>query len=235
LLHVPNPAALVGTAYGRALLTKLGLLALVFSLGGANFLLRGRGPFGRLVGAELVLAFAIFVATGFLTSLPPATAVSPEAPARDVEVLEVQLDPVGDSVASGTATFRERKAGLELTLEVSGLPKPGAKYFGEVHEGACENARLGGDPGPEYAGADDPAPVTVHFETLSSGSPEYAHGGDHEDAELSLVGSADGTGRLVTSLRDYGSIDELLSGESKYLDLHAPGPGDPTIVCGEVV
>lgn len=231
LLHVPNLAALVGTAYGRALLTKLGLLTLVFALGGANFLLRGRGPFGRLVGAELVLALAIFVATGFLTSLPPATAVSPEAPAGDVEVLEVRLDPVGDSVTSGTATFREKEAGLELTLEVSGLPEPGA-YSGEIHEGACESGQQGGDPGPSYAGADRPVPV--RFEPLSSGGPEYAHEGAHEDADVSLVGSADGTGRVVTLLRDYRSMDELLSGRTRYLDLHAPRPGDPTIVCGEV-
>jgi putative copper export protein len=209
LLHVPNLAALVDTPYGRSLLTKLGLLVLLLGIGGTNYFLRGRGPFGRLVGAELVLALAIFVATGFLTSLPPATAVSPEAPARNVEELEIQLDPVGDSVTSGTATFREREAGLELTLTVSGLPKPGATYSGDIHEGSCENGQQGG-------------------------GPEHAHGGAHEDADLSLVGSADGTGRAVTLLRDYGSMDELLSGGPKYLDLRAPLPGHPTIVCGEV-
>ncbi|HEX2185898.1 MAG TPA: CopD family protein, partial [Chloroflexota bacterium] len=153
LLHVSNLAALVDTPYGRALLTKLGLLVLLLAVGGTNYLLRGRGPFGRLVGAELALALAIFVATGFLTSLPPATAVSQEAPAKDVEVLEVGLDPVGNTVASGTATFREREAGLELTLEVSGLPEPGAEYFGEIHDGVCENGQQGGEPGAEFADA----------------------------------------------------------------------------------
>ena len=82
LLHVPNLAALVGTAYGRALLTKLGLLTLVLALGGISFMLRSRGPSVHLLGAELILALAIFVATGFLTSLPPATAVKQEAPPR---------------------------------------------------------------------------------------------------------------------------------------------------------
>jgi copper transport protein len=116
LLHVPNLAALVGTAYGRALLTKLCLLTLVLALGGISFLLRRRGPYGRLLGAELILALGVFVATGFLTSLPPATAVKQEAPPEDVEVLEVQLDPVGDSVTSGTATFRE-----DMASETAGL------------------------------------------------------------------------------------------------------------------
>jgi hypothetical protein len=170
-----------------------------------------------------------------LTSLPPATAVSREAPAKDVEVIEVGLDPVGDSVTSGTATFRERDAGLELTLEVSGLPKPEAEYFGEIHEGVCENGQQGGEPGAEFADASRPAPVTVRFELLSAESTEYAHGGEaHQDADVSLVGSADGTGQAITLLQDYRTIDELLSGGPKYLDLHAPAPRDPSIACGEI-
>jgi copper transport protein len=73
VLHVPSPQALIETPYGRALLVKLALLALVLAVGSANLLLRGRGPFGRLVVVELLLALGLFVATGFLTSLPPAS------------------------------------------------------------------------------------------------------------------------------------------------------------------
>jgi copper transport protein len=73
LLHVPSPQALVDTPYGRALLVKLGLLVLVLAMGASNFLLGGRGPFGRLIVVELLLALALFVTTGFLTSLPPAS------------------------------------------------------------------------------------------------------------------------------------------------------------------
>ncbi len=71
LLHVPSVTAMVGSSYGLALIVKLGLLVFLLAAGAANLVLRGRGPFGRLVGGELVLAAAIFVATGFLTSLPP--------------------------------------------------------------------------------------------------------------------------------------------------------------------
>jgi copper transport protein len=74
LLHVPSLQALVTTPYGRALLVKLGLLTFVLAIGAANFLLRGGGPFGRLVVVELLLALGLFIATGFLTSLPPASA-----------------------------------------------------------------------------------------------------------------------------------------------------------------
>jgi putative copper export protein len=71
VLHVPSLQALVATPYGRALLAKLALLALLLIVGASNLLLRGRGPFGRLLVVELVLALGLFAATGFLTSLPP--------------------------------------------------------------------------------------------------------------------------------------------------------------------
>jgi copper transport protein len=73
VLHVPNPQALLATPYGRALMVKLALVTLLLGVGASNFLLRGRGPFGRLVILELLLALGLFVATGFLTSLPPAS------------------------------------------------------------------------------------------------------------------------------------------------------------------
>ncbi|HZB81521.1 MAG TPA: CopD family protein [Rubrobacteraceae bacterium] len=77
LLHVPSVSALIGTPYGHALLIKLGLLGFLLALGAQNLRLEGRGPFSRFVGAELVLAIGIFIATGFLTSLPPADADQP--------------------------------------------------------------------------------------------------------------------------------------------------------------
>jgi copper transport protein len=71
VLHVPSPQALLTTPYGRALVAKLVLLSLLLAVGASNLLLRGRGPLGRLLVAELLLALGLFMATGFLTSLPP--------------------------------------------------------------------------------------------------------------------------------------------------------------------
>lgn len=71
LLHLPSFSALIGTEYGRALIMKLGLVAFVLPAGALNLIDRGQGPFGRMVGAELLLALGLFVATGFLTTLPP--------------------------------------------------------------------------------------------------------------------------------------------------------------------
>ena len=87
LLHVPSLSALANTPYGRTLAMKLGLLVFLFAAGGLSLMLQGREPFGHLVGVELLLAIGVFVATGFLTSLPPADRVQPatgaEAPQFD--------------------------------------------------------------------------------------------------------------------------------------------------------
>jgi copper transport protein len=77
LLHVPSVEGLLTTPYGRALMVKLGLAVLLLVAGGVNLVLEGRGPFGRIVGGELILAILIFVATGFLTTLPPASVAPP--------------------------------------------------------------------------------------------------------------------------------------------------------------
>ena len=77
LLHVPSVEGLFGTPYGRALMIKLGLVMFLFAAGGANLVLGGRGPFGRIWGVELVLAVGVIVTTGFLTSLPPASSALP--------------------------------------------------------------------------------------------------------------------------------------------------------------
>lgn len=56
---------------------KLGLIVFLLTTGGINLIDKGDGPFGRMVDAELVLAVAIFIAAGFLTSLPPVGYASP--------------------------------------------------------------------------------------------------------------------------------------------------------------
>lgn len=72
LLHVPSFSSLIETPYGRALFVKLGLMVFLLAAGGMNLVDRGENEaFGRLVGLELALALLVFVATGFLTTLPP--------------------------------------------------------------------------------------------------------------------------------------------------------------------
>lgn len=78
LLHIPSLSALITTPYGRFLSIKLLLLIFLLALGAQNLRLQGSGPFGRLVRYELLLALGDFVATGFLTSQPPADVAQQE-------------------------------------------------------------------------------------------------------------------------------------------------------------
>jgi hypothetical protein len=129
----------------------------------------------------------VVVAAALLTPLSPGGSSRGDSP-KEVEVLEVKLDPVGDSVTSGTATFRERGDVLYLELEASGLPKDGVVYFGEIHEGVCKRGQQGRDAGAEYAEVARPDSVSVGFDLLSANSPEYAHSGTHADADVLLGG-----------------------------------------------
>ena len=53
-------------------------MVFLLAAGGMNLIGRGKNEtFGRLVGLELALATLVFVATGFLTTLPPASVVLP--------------------------------------------------------------------------------------------------------------------------------------------------------------
>ncbi|MDQ4107104.1 MAG: DUF2269 family protein, partial [Actinomycetota bacterium] len=71
LLHISSFSDLIGTPYGRALFMELGLVAFMLPICLMNLLDKGRDPFGSMVVLELILAFGVFAATGFLSSLPP--------------------------------------------------------------------------------------------------------------------------------------------------------------------
>jgi hypothetical protein len=162
-----------------------------------------------------------------------------------------ELRPVGDSGVSGEAVFRgSGSLGVQVDLEVSGLPAPGdpeepESYFAQVHGGSCSEAPRGGSQEPEddHGGGDHhghehehggggPSLALVRLERFFGAAPEYAHDPEYSsppadglpsnvDAPLSLVASADGTA-AVSSLLDGVEPDEITSGGPKYLDLRAP-------------
>lgn len=90
--QVPNPAALVDTGYGVALLVKLGLVVVTIGFAAVNLLVLGprlraaavsnpHPPKGadavardltRTIGAEALLGVAILAVVGVLTALPPS-------------------------------------------------------------------------------------------------------------------------------------------------------------------
>jgi copper resistance protein D len=80
--YVGEPAAMVGTAYGVMILSKVTVLLAILGVAAANFrLVRGASAngiadrAGRLVEVELGLAVTVIFAAASLTSLPPAVDV----------------------------------------------------------------------------------------------------------------------------------------------------------------
>ncbi|MFZ5827473.1 MAG: copper resistance protein CopC [Bacillota bacterium] len=129
LLHLPGWEALWTTAYGRSLLLKVLLLLPVLGLAAYNLRRRGQGRFRQAVAGELALLVAIFVAAGFLTSLPPA---------RVEQAL--RQGPFAESVQAGGLT-------IELTVTPNRLGFNGAtirltRPDGTPEQGASAGLRL---------------------------------------------------------------------------------------------
>jgi copper transport protein len=82
LLHINQLDLLAATTYGRALLVKIGLFALLFLLGAVNLGLLSRRlhtsgdrlarAFSRTVRTELVLGMVLLLAVGAMTSVAPS-------------------------------------------------------------------------------------------------------------------------------------------------------------------
>jgi hypothetical protein len=156
---------------------------------------------------------------------------------------EAELSPVGDSSVSGAAVFREvGSLGVQVELEVSGLPEPGEPYYAQVHEGSCSEAPRGGDqereddhgddhPGHEH-GALGPSLALVHPGALLAKVGEYVDHSEFEappadelsgniDAPIGVLSSDDGTA-FVSSLLEGVEPEQLTSGSPKYMDLREP-------------
>ncbi len=56
----------------------------------------------------------------------------------------LEITPSRDSGVSGTATLTETGGGVEVVLDVQGLPKDGIEHMAHIHEGAtCADDRAG--------------------------------------------------------------------------------------------
>lgn len=99
-----------------------------------------------------------------------------------------------------------------MRLDLRGLPDPGVTYLSHLHPGTCGDEHAGDDRGEEDHEHDG-----TSAEEARSDEIEYP---------LTPVGSdAEGGGSSTTLLEDV-TIEELLSGEPKYINVHAAGSGD---------
>lgn len=165
-----------------------------------------------LSALALPAAAALLVACGSdetpsaSTAAPTEGVSSASVPAADLEVM--MLDPAGAEV--GTVTASEVEGGLQITVEVSGLP---AGFHGfHVHSvGVCE---------PDSTSPTDPS-MTGDFLSAGGhlGAMDASHG-THEGDLPSLFVMADGTGTLTT-VTDTMTLADITDEDGSAVMVHA--------------
>jgi uncharacterized protein (DUF305 family) len=127
---------------------------------------------------------------------------------------EVDLEPANGSGTKGTATLSKANGGVKIVLEVSGLPKSSSTYLAHIHPGTCG----------EEQGAEE-----------EHGHAGHEHG-THEEIKYPLTPvkpDSVGNGSSTTVVRGV-TLEGLLSGEPKHVNVHEPGSGQPPVTCANL-
>src|SRR5215204_3649292 len=137
-----------------------------------------------------------------------AVALSASAWGQEDQTMQVDLTPSRESGVSGTATLKDVKGGVEVTLEMRNLPKPGIKHINHIHAGGtCADDRDGRT-----------APVTIPLETITA--------------------QKDGTGSATTTIKDVSVAQLFGEDKERFILLHAEtkeGEGvPPGIACADL-
>jgi uncharacterized protein (DUF305 family) len=121
---------------------------------------------------------------------------------------EVDLEPASGSGTTGTATLSKAKGGgVKVVLKVFGLPSSGTMYLAHIHPGTCAEEEAGG---------------------AEHGHSHHEHGAT-EEIEYPLTPvepDAKGDGTSTTVVHN-ATLEGLLSGDPKHVNVHRPGSGEP--------
>ena len=121
---------------------------------------------------------------------------------------EVDLEPANGSGTTGTATLSKADGGgVKVVLKVSGLPSSGTMYLAHIHPGTCAEEQASG---------------------AEHGHTHHEHGATEEiEYPLSPVEpDAKGDGTSTTVVHGV-TLEGLLSGDPKHVNVHRPGFGEP--------
>jgi hypothetical protein len=160
--------------------------------------------------AAIPMAEAILKRTGLpeVTQLAESIATSQRAEIETMKAMveakvgnsaEVDLEAQNSSGTTGSATLSRTDGGVKVVLEVSGLPNSGTVYLAHIHPGIC---------GEE--------------------EEDHEHGAS-EEIEYPLTPvepDGQGNGSSTTRLKNV-TLEGLLSGDPKLINVHAPGSGEP--------
>jgi uncharacterized protein (DUF305 family) len=120
---------------------------------------------------------------------------------------EVDLEPQNGSDTTGKATLSKTAGdGVRVTLDVRGLPKSSSTYLAHIHPGICGEEEGGGSH--EHAAHEHGSAKEIEY-PLTPVEPD-----------------GQGEGSSTTFLKNV-TLEGLLSGEAKHINVHAPGSGEP--------
>jgi hypothetical protein len=152
----------------------------------------------RLSGAALAITmFGVLVLT-----------LSASAEAKEGQTAEVKLTQSRDSGVSGSATLKDVKGGVKVTLQMQNLPEAGIKHINHIHAGGtCADDRAGRT-----------APVTIPLKTITA--------------------QKDGTGSATTTIEGVSVAQLFGEDKERFILLHAEakkGEGvPPGIACADL-
>jgi Cu/Zn superoxide dismutase len=136
-------------------------------------------------------------------------ALAGSALAQGSKSVTLQLTPSRDSGVTGTATLADVEGGVEVKLNMSGLPEAGVEHINHFHAGGtCADDRAGRT-----------APVTIPLN--------------------SVVAKDNGTGSATTTIKDVTLDELFAADKERFILLHAKaveGQGvPPGIACADLV
>jgi predicted small lipoprotein YifL len=129
---------------------------------------------------------------------------------------EVDLQPANGSGTRGTATFSKAEGGgVKVLVKLTGFPRSATMYLAHIHPGTCAEEEGGG---------------------AEHGHSHHEHGAT-EEIEYPLTPlepNAQGDGTSTTVVHGV-TLEGLLSGEPKHVNVHKPGPGEPPpVTCADL-
>jgi hypothetical protein len=150
---------------------------------------------------------------------------------------EIELQPANDSGVKGVAIITNTDGKVRVRLALRGLPNPDKMYLAHLHPGTCRDEDH--PHAHEHAQAEHPD-AKKHEECAGHGDrhahkkPEGSVADEIEDPLEPVESNTQGIGSSSTVLEGI-TVGELLTGDSKYINVHAAGSGDPPrLVCANL-